>query len=318
MRCVIVLIILVFTFGYLLIGAAIFSKLESDHEGKTKQEAIVNRAEFLANFTCVNRQQLEEFIRGIIKAYDQGVFASNETSTATNWDFLSSLFFSTTVITTIGYGNISPSTYGGQTFCIIYALFGIPLMATTLLTLGEKMAVPINMFKSKVCWKKHKRTEKIVKSALILGLGQLIFILVPAGIFSVVEDWTFHESVYYSVITLCTIGFGDFVAGQKDTNYRAWYRILVGLWIITGLAWMALILNQVGDLYKGMRTKTVEKYLKRGNAKKMHSTHTPVQNGQQENAVVMETPNTDTEMSNVDTEMPNVDTEMPNVDTEAN
>ncbi|KAK3595971.1 hypothetical protein CHS0354_032486 [Potamilus streckersoni] len=296
MRCVIVLIVLVFTFGYLLIGAAIFSKLEADHEGETKQATIDNRAQFLANFTCVNRQQLEEFIRGIIKAYDQGVFASNETSTATNWDFLSSLFFSTTVITTIGYGNISPSTYGGQTFCIIYALFGIPLMTTALAALGEKMAVPINKFKSKVCWKKHKKTDHIIKSAVILGLGLLIVILVPSGIFSVVEDWTFHESVYYSVITLCTIGFGDFVAGQQDTSYRAWYRILVGLWIITGLAWMALILNQVGDLYKEMRTKTEVNYIKRGKATKRHSTHTPAQNGDhQENDVATEMPAVNTE-----------------------
>jgi hypothetical protein len=29
------------------------------------------------------------------------------------------------------------------------------------------------------------------------------------------EGWTFVESFYYAFVTLTTIGFGDFVAGNK-------------------------------------------------------------------------------------------------------
>lgn len=33
-------------------------------------------------------------------------------------------------------------------------------------------------------------------------------------IFSNVEKWSYGVSMYYSVITLTTIGFGDYVAGK--------------------------------------------------------------------------------------------------------
>ena len=39
----------------------------------------------------------------------------------------------------VGYGNLAPSTSSGQTFCIFYALIGIPLMLLLLGGIGEKL-----------------------------------------------------------------------------------------------------------------------------------------------------------------------------------
>jgi hypothetical protein len=41
------------------------------------------------------------------------------------------IFFTTTLLTTIGYGNLVPVTPGGRMFCIFYALFGVPLILIT-------------------------------------------------------------------------------------------------------------------------------------------------------------------------------------------
>ncbi|KAF5406321.1 hypothetical protein PHET_00166 [Paragonimus heterotremus] len=44
-----------------------------------------------------------------------------------NWNLDQAIFFSMTVITTIGYGKVSPVTTGGKIFCIVLACFGIPI-----------------------------------------------------------------------------------------------------------------------------------------------------------------------------------------------
>jgi hypothetical protein len=53
------------------------------------------------------------------------------------WSFGSSIFFSWTCITTIGYGHIVPRTLEGRVFCLAYALIGIPLILVTIADLGR-------------------------------------------------------------------------------------------------------------------------------------------------------------------------------------
>jgi len=49
----------------------------------------------------------------------------------------------------------------------------------------------------------------LVNFAVFLGF----FAFIPAFVFQQLENWTFGESVYYAVITLTTIGYGDYEAG---------------------------------------------------------------------------------------------------------
>jgi len=41
--------------------------------------------------------------------------------------------------TSAGYGNIAPSTEGGKIFCILYAIFGIPLFGFLLAGIGDQL-----------------------------------------------------------------------------------------------------------------------------------------------------------------------------------
>lgn len=52
---------------------------------------------------------------------------------------LESIFFCWTVYTTIGYGVLSPATWAGKIFTIVYAVFGIPIMAYALLICGDQL-----------------------------------------------------------------------------------------------------------------------------------------------------------------------------------
>jgi hypothetical protein len=50
-------------------------------------------------------------------------------SCAEKWTFHSAFFFAGTVATTIGYGQLVPSTDESRIFCIIFAVIGIPYFA---------------------------------------------------------------------------------------------------------------------------------------------------------------------------------------------
>ena len=56
-----------------------------------------------------------------------------------NWDFSNALLFTVSIMTTIGYGHISPRTTEGQLFTILYAMIGTPLLLVFLANIGDGM-----------------------------------------------------------------------------------------------------------------------------------------------------------------------------------
>lgn len=54
---------------------------------------------------------------------------------------------------------------------------------------------------------------RVISALLSILLGCLLFVAVPILVFQEVEKWTVLESAYFVVITLTTVGFGDYVAG---------------------------------------------------------------------------------------------------------
>lgn len=51
-------------------------------------------------------------------------------------------------------------------------------------------------------------------SALLSGL--LLFLLLPPLLFSHMEGWNYMEGFYFAFVTLSTVGFGDYVIGERS------------------------------------------------------------------------------------------------------
>lgn len=53
-------------------------------------------------------------------------------------------------------------------------------------------------------------------TALFLLWGLLVHLVIPPFVFMSMEGWSYLEGIYFSFITLTTVGFGDYVAGRLN------------------------------------------------------------------------------------------------------
>lgn len=61
----------------------------------------------------------------------------------------------------------------------------------------------------------HQRKAQITCTAIFIVWGVLVHLVIPPFVFMVTEEWNYIQGLYYSFITISTIGFGDFVAGES-------------------------------------------------------------------------------------------------------
>ncbi|KAI9542647.1 Potassium channel sub K member 2 [Dissostichus eleginoides] len=249
---------------YLVMGAAVFRSLEQPHESAQRLAILTQKLEFLSTHSCVNQSQLEELVKQVVSAIRSGVNpAGRLTNHSSLWDLSSAFFFAGTVITTIGFGNTSPHTEGGRIFCIIYALLGIPLFGFLLAGVGDQLGTIFGkgiarVEKMFVHWDISQTKIRVISTLLFVLFGCLLFVALPAAIFKHIEGWSVLESLYFVVITLTTIGFGDFVAGGSEIEYLDYYKPVVWFWILVGLAYFAAILSMIGDWLRVISKKTKE------------------------------------------------------------
>ncbi|XP_054827740.1 potassium channel subfamily K member 10 [Eublepharis macularius] len=251
---------------YLVSGGLVFRALEQPEESRQKIRIADDKAKFLQKHNCVTIQELEALIQRAIIATNAGVNpVGTSSNSSSHWDLGSAFFFAGTVITTIGYGNIAPSTEGGKIFCILYAIFGIPLFGFLLAGIGDQLGTIFGKSIArveKVFRKKQVSQTKIrvISTILFILAGCIVFVTIPAVSFKYIEEeWSALDSIYFVVITLTTVGFGDFVAGgNTEIIYREWYKPLVWFWILVGLAYFAAVLSMIGDWLRVLSKKTKE------------------------------------------------------------
>ncbi|XP_028858714.1 potassium channel subfamily K member 3-like [Denticeps clupeoides] len=148
-----------------------------------------------------------------------------------------------------GYGHAAPSTDGGKVFCMFYALLGIPLTLVMFQSLGERINTLVKylLHRLKKCLG-FRRTEVSMANMVSIGfISCMSTLCIGAAAFSRYEDWSFFHAYYYCFITLTTIGFGDYVALQKDhaLQNNPKYVAFSFIYILTGLTVIGAFLNLV-------------------------------------------------------------------------
>ncbi|CAG5124835.1 unnamed protein product, partial [Candidula unifasciata] len=145
------------------------------------------------------------------------------------------------------YGHSTPQTIGGKIFCMFYALSGIPLCIVMFQSVGERLNTFVTFLVKNLrkCFK-MKNTEVSQTNLIFIALNLSTIVLTSgAAIFAHFEKWPYIDAFYYCFITLTTIGFGDFVALQRNnmlTNQPEYVTFCL-IFILFGLTVISAAMN---------------------------------------------------------------------------
>ncbi len=192
--------LVVITLTYLIIGAAVFDRMESHNEFLQNE----NLTKYSVKFMRDHSMNLTEFNNLWATVLEQKPYKGD----SNQWKFVGSLYFCTVVITLIGYGHSTPRTIAGKCFCILYSLIGIPIALIMFQSVGERLNSLISFLLAKVKRKLKLKNQDVGLIDLITVETALTFTItyIASYVFMKYEGWSYFDAIYYCFITLTTIG----------------------------------------------------------------------------------------------------------------
>jgi hypothetical protein len=183
------------TLVYLVIGAAIFDKLES------KQEAIrhANLTARIAIFQQQHNMSDSDF-KNLTRTVELRLQYRKK-----QWKFIGSFYYATVVLALIGYGHAIPYTKAGRAVTIAYALIGIPMWLIMIQSVGERLNSLITVVLKRI--KRHfkrKREPQVTAMELLTCEALLTVLTLATGsyVFHLYERWRYFDAFYYCLLTL--------------------------------------------------------------------------------------------------------------------
>uniref|UniRef100_A0A1B0AE93 Potassium channel domain-containing protein n=1 Tax=Glossina pallidipes TaxID=7398 RepID=A0A1B0AE93_GLOPL len=247
---------ILFYFGYLIIGAVTMHIIEVPIEKAKRRDFFEVRNNFLEMYPQVLDNDLEDFLAAVLQANSDGISPLRNASQNLNWNFGQAILFTTSVVTTIGYGRVKPLSDGGKIFCIIFASIGIPLTLVLTSATVEKLLPLANRL---LCALNNKFDGTLgpvyVRVLLLTIIASVVIVccfVIPSIIFTYLQpSWTSLDAFYFCFISLTTIGFGDFVPDETigdDPNVFVLYEMVVCVYLLLSLITMMFVLTIFYDI----------------------------------------------------------------------
>ncbi|XP_033634712.1 potassium channel subfamily K member 16-like [Asterias rubens] len=275
------LVLLPVFLGYIFIGSSFFLKIEGPHQVTVRDEYFDFLRLFVQNNSAcgMSVDDLKAILTHVNVAKAEGLLHPetilNE-GVSNVWTMPNSIVFASTIVTTIGYGRLVPRTVGGQVFCIIYAIFGIPMCYFMLSVVGDTFQSlwhhSKRLFDKSLICIQAKKSRLVIGGLVTCIVIWTVTIALPSLVFVATEHWNFGHALYFSFISMSTIGFGDFTFGIEQskplTTQQDWiYKLGILLYFLIGLSVISIVYRGVWRAQRARLKRagaTTRRFLQRG------------------------------------------------------
>ena len=140
------------------------------------------------------------------------------------WLWMDALYFTTLTLTTVGYGDLVPTTDESKLFTIAFIAVGLSLVATCLgIIMGQLSAlVPSQATQPN---RAARYACEVLGSVLTVGT----IVAIGAAFVCWSEGWTLVDSIYWAVVTASSVGYGDLEIESETTRTFAIFYMLFGV-----------------------------------------------------------------------------------------
>lgn len=167
------------------------------------------------------------------------------------WSIPAALMFSLSIITMIGYGNMVPRTAWGKGATVLYAVVGIPLYVLYFMNMGEVLAGTFRWLYTWLHNCTHTQSQAQSAQRVIVPSSASLWVIsgyiaTGAVLFAEWEKWSYLDSTYFCVTSLCKIGLGDFVPGANVIDFKAGNQtklVVNFVYMLVGLGLVAMCYN---------------------------------------------------------------------------
>jgi hypothetical protein len=144
------------------------------------------------------------------------------------WSILQACYWTTVTVTTVGYGDVVPTTRAGKLFGIPFILFGLVVIFQVMYSVAG------NIIDAAAAAKRKRRAragrpESIESTSrrhlrtVLVSVGSIAGTLLCGALYMwATHEFSFVDSIWWSFVTLTTVGYGDVELrhrGDRD-NHR--------------------------------------------------------------------------------------------------
>ena len=152
------------------------------------------------------------------------------------WNVYDATYFCVVTLTTVGYGDLSPSTRMSKMFVIYYVIVSIAIVSSYLayfvgLLIDKQEELLLRRVMATESQNSLLDNDDLLDGSdyggLVYSVVILVFVLVAGSmIFSHLEGFTALDALYATVISATTVGFGDLHPRQPST------KLCMTVWLV--------------------------------------------------------------------------------------